>query len=754
MLSMHRRFVIALSSMHRFRGLALTFVVCISLGLLLADTFAPQVSVTLDPKSIQADEGQAFIVPISTRYRRIFELKADSSSEPAASSLRLMEDGKTLGPGHTSHELIRKNGTGAYSHWGAQLYFSTSDNSDPRTNGRRYVAQATTGLSSTLQIIGLVVLGCVGILFFREHMSRWTSIAGNPTVLESYPTIIGLMIGSAAVAVALVLYAWHGGSSMGFTVANFFPVSDARGYHACATSLAATGHFENGPWCSRRALYPLMLATLLGTAGWHGQIVLLLQAGLIGLAIMTLSVETARLLGWVGGALVFVALFVFAWEFALSAFVTEVAGLSLGLIGVALLLRFVGNPGRGLPIAGVALISIALTARAGAMLLLPALIVWGWLIVRNPSNGYRIRHLLPLILGVSAGPLLQAALLLALGIDLRNTGGNYAASLYGLSTGSRDWTEAYRDFADLIKSDEAAAFRHIYGAALSNIPQAPGVFIKALFEAGRHFVTSLFQFGTLAKANIALSLLLLVGLLACGHRRRTPLGSLLLIMAAAEAASAPLIIDSGGPRIFAASIAVRILVAAVGLQVTLSVVVQLLHRNANLYEISSTTSSGRPVLPLVLGGIIVLAIVLPITPLGNLFRLERLSGVGCPMRFAEEVVTRLDRESQTIGIADHLSESSLFPHRVTHERLASDVQLARAWWGTDFLALPSGSLVINAFQRAGKEFGKTEHLIWFGPFPGRHQNMASLCVDPKRSTTLGDVAYLHVISITPLRGAP
>ena len=33
----------------------------------------------------------------------------------------------------------RKDGKGRYSHWGARsLWFSTSDNSDPRTNGREY----------------------------------------------------------------------------------------------------------------------------------------------------------------------------------------------------------------------------------------------------------------------------------------------------------------------------------------------------------------------------------------------------------------------------------------------------------------------------------------------------------------------------------------------------------------------------------------------------------------------------------------
>jgi hypothetical protein len=55
------------------------------------------------------------------------------------SDLVLLEDGKPLGPAHSAHVDIRKTGGGLYSHWGAHsVYFSPSDNTDPRTNGREY----------------------------------------------------------------------------------------------------------------------------------------------------------------------------------------------------------------------------------------------------------------------------------------------------------------------------------------------------------------------------------------------------------------------------------------------------------------------------------------------------------------------------------------------------------------------------------------------------------------------------------------
>jgi hypothetical protein len=55
----------------------------------------------------------------------------------------ICENHRTLGPAHTRHREIAELGRGRFSHWGAELVFSTSDNSDPNTNGRSYLAVRT-----------------------------------------------------------------------------------------------------------------------------------------------------------------------------------------------------------------------------------------------------------------------------------------------------------------------------------------------------------------------------------------------------------------------------------------------------------------------------------------------------------------------------------------------------------------------------------------------------------------------------------
>ena len=66
----------------------------------------------------------------------------DTSNAPLTSALELFEDGRPLGPAHAAHDIVRNAGAGAFSHWLDSLYFSTSDNADPRSSGRRYTARA------------------------------------------------------------------------------------------------------------------------------------------------------------------------------------------------------------------------------------------------------------------------------------------------------------------------------------------------------------------------------------------------------------------------------------------------------------------------------------------------------------------------------------------------------------------------------------------------------------------------------------
>ncbi len=87
----------------------------------------------LEVNKISGTEGKAYYYPLPDMAE-----SADSSDAPIRSALVLLEDGKALSHSHSLHDDIRKQGGGRYSHWQDGILFASSDNSDPRSNGRRY----------------------------------------------------------------------------------------------------------------------------------------------------------------------------------------------------------------------------------------------------------------------------------------------------------------------------------------------------------------------------------------------------------------------------------------------------------------------------------------------------------------------------------------------------------------------------------------------------------------------------------------
>ena len=82
------------------------------------------------PAAPERERGHCFVL---RRLPSHWESDADTGSR-----VILLEDGRPLGPAHANHDEIRTVGGGRFSHWGDVLYFSTSDNSAPESNGRSY----------------------------------------------------------------------------------------------------------------------------------------------------------------------------------------------------------------------------------------------------------------------------------------------------------------------------------------------------------------------------------------------------------------------------------------------------------------------------------------------------------------------------------------------------------------------------------------------------------------------------------------
>ncbi len=104
-------------------------VVTIALILSALGAFWTEQRLTAD--KFVSNAGHCFVYTIDL-------LTPSDTMESSLSELLLFEDDNMLDPAHVQHEAIRQEGRGRFSHWGKDIYMSSSDNSDPRTNGRRY----------------------------------------------------------------------------------------------------------------------------------------------------------------------------------------------------------------------------------------------------------------------------------------------------------------------------------------------------------------------------------------------------------------------------------------------------------------------------------------------------------------------------------------------------------------------------------------------------------------------------------------
>ena len=92
----------------------------------------PVIEHRLDPALIAPESGACFTYRFRTNAGRIFAYSELYLRAP------VYEDGQLLPHANSMHDDIRALGGGRYSMWPDAVFFSTSDGSDPRTNGRRY----------------------------------------------------------------------------------------------------------------------------------------------------------------------------------------------------------------------------------------------------------------------------------------------------------------------------------------------------------------------------------------------------------------------------------------------------------------------------------------------------------------------------------------------------------------------------------------------------------------------------------------
>lgn len=173
---------------------ALSFVVASVATVLLAlqlVSYRDEHTATVPLDKVSALEGFAYQVNLTRFVDPILARQSDRGA-PLRSSLRLYEDNQIIGPTHAEHGRIRELGGGRSSHWGDWLVFSTTDNTDPRANGRSYFVAYRLG-PPVLLLLALPLMAVVTTLFavFAITPGRPTAL-GYAATLPSVCTVLAI----------------------------------------------------------------------------------------------------------------------------------------------------------------------------------------------------------------------------------------------------------------------------------------------------------------------------------------------------------------------------------------------------------------------------------------------------------------------------------------------------------------------------------------------------------------------------------
>jgi hypothetical protein len=125
--------------------------------------------IPLQMQRAEPKEGNLYILRLGIDWMS----QADLGASPAI----VYENDIPLQQPNSLHQAIREMGNGRYSVWEGKLYFSSSDNTDPRVNGRVYELEWPRPIPLSVQWLSFLIsiLGVALIFLGKRITHMWTS---------------------------------------------------------------------------------------------------------------------------------------------------------------------------------------------------------------------------------------------------------------------------------------------------------------------------------------------------------------------------------------------------------------------------------------------------------------------------------------------------------------------------------------------------------------------------------------------------
>jgi len=377
-------------------------------------------------------------------------------------------------------------------------------------------------------------------------------------------------LGLTMLLFALALsYKWTSGFSDNFLIGGLLPYKDAKNYYLGAYLILQGTPLASAGQATERPLFPGLLSSLLILTGHNLKLALAILVQLAGVGLYVSALQVRRLVGALAASLYLTGMYFYIQPLT-GYTLTEIPGFMLGCFAFLLLWRAAENRTWPDMMLGLLTLLVAVSMRAGAFLVFPALALWaGWAF--RGEKRFSIRSatgaLLLILVGYSLVNSFYARLL---GIPAGAAFGNFSYALYGQVRGGTGWHSAIEELGT--REPEA-----VYRAAWQYFQGHPVSLFIGFAKSYRDFFLlgerSIFPFGEYRWQNapgIALWLGILVllgwGLVRLIRDIHAPRSALLLAGFLGVFLSIPFLppID-GGARFHASTMAFFWVIPAIGL---------------------------------------------------------------------------------------------------------------------------------------------------------------------------------------------
>jgi len=361
------------------------------------------------------------------------------------------------------------------------------------TLGWRSPAVRSTLADLDRNLTGALYFGVALLLAWSVFSAVLARSGRSPRRRRRPPAVLA---GPAGLLASMLVYcvpafaAWSSGAWWAM-IGGAVPFADAQLYFGGAERLLFFGELD--VFNSRRPLNAMFLAVRLAVTQLDLRLALLVQCLLLGAACYVAARAVARDLGWLAGSALFVGIFGFSRVYAPTT-MSEVLGITFGALAFATIWTAAGDRKRWVALGGVFLLTLALDARSGAVLL--AVTVPLWFVRRLRTAGWMDWPLLgamamTVLVGVGANYLAVSAL----GGDTSNTNANGGFLVYALANGhaswdptTNSWAEIYRDRPEVVAMTDPERNRFVSSMARAEVREHPVRFLTTAADSVRNYL--------------------------------------------------------------------------------------------------------------------------------------------------------------------------------------------------------------------------------------------------------------------------